>query len=480
MTNANIWKYIGKAYNSILIAGCATGQTFTVKIVAATQQNFKADFEAAPTVTHEIKIKSYTPATPQNLSVKFTDVCTWSWDDVDNTDNDFYELRLDKSYGDVYNRLAKTNANKIAVQPPSRQGTVYLYAHNSSNQYSPAALLEFNKPAPIAPQNVTIADIFQGIVITCDSLPNYCLGVNVYINDGTGDKVYFSPNNSYTFKATEGIFDIQVAYVDLFGEGDKSAEITKVIKPTIDPDLIAAESISLEKMDGIIKAAVEKAQVSIDETIFTETKNTLIQADANNATAIQQTAANITQAVTDFNGQITEVKQTAAGISQTVQANKTNQDGVNVGLSNQITQQAGQTTSIITELNKPLSQSSYTSIVQALQAINLRVTSTEFNSAMQPNQLVTQINLANGVITLDGKLVHITGNTLIDANIIANGMIKAGAITADKISVDSLSAISGTFGTIKTVTSSGTTTMTGALTTVHDNNGTLRFRMGCW
>lgn len=490
MTNANVWKYIGKSHDSIVIPGCATGQTFTVKVVASTQQNFKADFDIAPTVSHEIKIKSYTPATPQNLSVVFTSVCTWSWDDVGDTDNDFYELRLDKSYGDVYNRLARTNANKIAAQPPSRQGTVYLYAHNSSNQYSPAASLEFNKPAPIAPQNITIVDIFQGIVITCDSLPSYCLGINVHVNDGTGDKVYFSPNNNYTFKSTGGIYDIQIAYVDLFGEGAKSTAITKTVKPTIDPALIAAESLSLEMMDGIIKDAVEKAQVSIDETIFTETKNTLIQADANNATAIQQTTANITQAVTDFNGQISEVKQTASGISQTVQANKVTQDGVNTGVANQITQQAGQTTSIITELNKPLDQSNFTSFVQALQAINLRVTSVTFDAALQPNQLVTQINLANGVITLDGKLVHITGNTVIDANVIASGMIQAGAIqaahiavgavTADKISVTSLSAICGTFGTITTTTSNGTTTMTGALATVHDTNGRLRLRWGVW
>lgn len=576
MTHADIWKYIGNAHDKITIPGCATGQSFTVKVVASTQQNFKADFDMAPTVSHEIKIKSYTPATPQNLSVVFTSVCTWSWDDVGDTDNDFYELRLDKSYGDVYNRIARTNANKIAAQPPSRQGTVYLYAHNSSNQYSPAAPLEFNKPAPIAPQNITVADIFQGIVITCDSLPAYCLGINVHVNDGTGDKVYFSPNNNYTFKSTGGIYDIQIAYVDLFGEGSKSTSITKTVKPTIDPALIAAESLSLAMMDGIIKDAVVKAQDAATQLSVEAVKDSLEDAQSDitaaktrisavegvtttnsasistltnqvalkankdtvdaltgrvtttegtvitqagqialkaNQTIVDTIAYRVTTAegsITTQAGQIAlKANQTTVdtlsntvtankasvdvninAITQTVTSNKTTQDGINTGVANQITQQANQTTSIITELNKPIDQSNYTSFVQALQAINLRVTSVTFNSAMQPNQLVTQINLANGVITLDGKLVHITGNTVIDANVIASGMIQAGAIqathiaagaiTADKINVTSLSALSATIGTLRTATTGARTEISDNLIRVYDSNNVLRVRMGVW
>ncbi|SFM09019.1 phage tail protein [Pelosinus propionicus] len=434
MTNANVWKYIGKAYNSILIAGCATSQTFTVKIVAATEQNFKADFEAAPTVTHEIKIKSYTPATPQNLSVKFTDVCTWSWEDVENTDNDFYELRLDKSYGDTYNRLARTNANTIAVMPPSRKGTVYLYAHNSSNQYSPATFLEYNKPAPIAPQNVAIADIFQGIVITCDSLPNYCLGINVYINDGTGNTVYFSPNNSYNFKATEGIFDIQVAYVDLFGEGEKSAEITKVIKPTIDPALIAAESLSLEMMDSVVKGAIEKAESAVNEDLL--------------------------------NASISDITQTTNAITQTVQTNKATQDGINSTMLSQIDQQAGQITQVVTNLNN-----ANTVIAQNTAAIQLRATK---------DNLIGLINVSPETITIASKFNHIAGDTLIDDNVIVGKMLKASTITADKMNVGSLSSISATIGTLRTATTGARTEIKDNLILVYDANNVLRVRMGVW
>lgn len=502
MSNANIWKYIGKANDSIIIPGCATGQTFTVKVVTVTTHDLKANFETAPTISHTIEIKSYIPQMPQNLSVIFTDVCTWSWDENTDTDNDFYELRLDTNVGSKTNLLAKTNSNKIIVQPPTRQGTVYLYAHSRSDRYSPAATLDYNKPAPAAPSNITIVPIFQGLVITCAALPNYGVGINVYINDGTGEKVYFSPNNSYIFKATAGIFDVQIAFVDIFGEGALSPVQQAVIDPTVDPKWIANESLSIEKMDAIIKDAVEKAQQSVNTkdfeaaiaervsyTDFNEQVNTLMQADTDNAAAIQQTSEDITNTVAKLNaapddtGQfpaISQLKQQADNISSTVASNKTDQDGTNQSLQSQITQAAGQITSIVTEMNKPLDQSTYTSIVQALNAINLRVTSVTFDAAMQPNQLITQINLANGTITLDGKLVHITGDTLIDANLIASGMIKAGAITADKINVPSLSAISATIGTLQTATSGARTVIQDNLITVFDANNVLRVRMGVW
>ncbi|WP_371380750.1 phage tail protein [Sporomusa aerivorans] len=384
---SSAWTYIGKAQEYLCVSNLIKGITYKFKFVTVNTLNRKSNFNASPVVEFYCQGKTLTPGTPTGLTLSFTDMCSAAWN-MAEADVAFWELRMDTNTGTEEGLLARTTANKATPTLPSRKGTVFLFAHNTAGFYSNPCILTYNKTAPAAPTNVTATDIFQGFIVTCDALPAYCSGISVHINNGTGDIAYFSPNSSYTFKASSGIFDIQVAYVDLFGEGALSSTIEKTVKPTVDPDLIAEESLSLAKMDATIKDAVAKAQDAVSGTVFNDTINQLTVTDGT--------------------------------------------------LANQITQTASQTTIIVTELNKPIDQSSYTSIVQALTAINLRVTSTTFNSAMQPNQLITQINLANGTITLDGKLVHITGDTLFDANVIVNAMIAANAITADKIAAGAI------------------------------------------
>lgn len=60
--------------------------------------------------------------------------------------------------------------------------------------------------------------------------------------------------------------------------------------------------------------------------------------------------------------------------------------------------------------------------------------------------ILSRINLYEGGVKIDGKLIHITGDTLIDGNIITNRMLQANSITADKLKVDSLSALSAYIG----------------------------------
>ena len=59
-------------------------------------------------------------------------------------------------------------------------------------------------------------------------------------------------------------------------------------------------------------------------------------------------------------------------------------------------------------------------------------------------------------------------------------MIQAGAVTADKMHVESLSAISATIGTLRTATSGARTEIRDNLIEVYDSNDRLRVRMGVW
>mgnify|MGYP000945421434 FL=1 len=67
-------------------------------------------------------------------------------------------------------------------------------------------------------------------------------------------------------------------------------------------------------------------------------------------------------------------------------------------------------------------------------------------NALNGKEIVNRLNIGTSGIRLDGKLFHVTAETLFDNNIITNGMIQANSITADKLKVDSLSALSAYIG----------------------------------
>nr|DAQ13232.1 MAG TPA: tail protein [Caudoviricetes sp.] len=93
---------------------------------------------------------------------------------------------------------------------------------------------------------------------------------------------------------------------------------------------------------------------------------------------------------------------------------------------------------------KNLREDVETKISQLDNGIDLKVT--KGLKALDGNAILSRINLYEGGVKIDGKLIHITGDTLIDGNIITNRMIQANAITADKLKVDSLSALSAYIG----------------------------------
>lgn len=67
-------------------------------------------------------------------------------------------------------------------------------------------------------------------------------------------------------------------------------------------------------------------------------------------------------------------------------------------------------------------------------------------SALNGKEIVNRLNIGTNGIRLDGKLFHVTAETLFDNNIITNKMIQASSISADKLKVDSLSTISAYIG----------------------------------
>lgn len=99
------------------------------------------------------------------------------------------------------------------------------------------------------------------------------------------------------------------------------------------------------------------------------------------------------------------------------------------------------------DLNNPDGAQKYTALTQLSDAINLRV---------KAGEVINQINVSPESVLIDGKKVHITGDTYFDDNIVTPKMIQAGAVTAEKMDVDKLSSISAEVGTLRGGSISGT------------------------
>lgn len=98
---------------------------------------------------------------------------------------------------------------------------------------------------------------------------------------------------------------------------------------------------------------------------------------------------------------------------------KTIQDAIDKGIAAQ-----NSVVQLVGNLNKADGAKNYSALVQLQDDINLRV---------KKGDVINQINVSDESILIDGKKVHITGDTVFDNNVIAKGMIQAGAVTADKL-----------------------------------------------
>ena len=506
------WSYAGDSPTTCIIGGAKLGDTYKIKVITRSRGGLLSN--ESDIITVKVLPKSTVPATPQNLKYDFTSSFYFSWEDVADSDAQYYELRLDKNVGNPINMLAQSQGfNATVKELTKRKDTVYLFAINNQGKASFPAVVTYNVPKPDAPEPITFQEVPIGVKIIAPNFPNNCHRMLLRIEGNTNSIT----TNTYTYQGTTGIFTVSACYVDLFGEGVWSTEYQMTVNPVFKPEWIEDESISLEKMDSVIKDAVKDAQDSVPrlDGIATDILNIqgditeLVKADGEIRTTItetnqatnerfasqlKQTADAITATVaknkTDQDGVnetfASQLQQTADSINSTVAKIKTDQDGVNSSLVSQINQQADRITSVVTELGKSPNECSYSAITQLQDGINLRVAKADYNG----ENIVNQINLSPQGTLIDGKYLHVTGTTKFDNDVIVGGMIKAGAISgdkiaanaisADKMNVSSLSSICATIGTLRTKTSGARVEISSNLIQVFDENDTLRVRLGVW
>ena len=343
-------KHIGGTSYSYFIPNTGNYQFKLSAIDTSGNESGKAEARITATVSAE---SVATPKAPASGEVKIGKMIVAAWDPVENTYIDYYEVRLDSNVGQANNRLAKTTDIRSEIKLSARRGAVFVYAHNPVKGYGPALRIDYNAVVPSAPKNVKVKGNITGVSVVFDSIPDTCIGANIYI----GTEKYFVTTNVNIIPHDPGLFDVKVAYVDVFGEGAYSDIVGTSVPASIDPALIDKEALGIKAMDDKIK----------------------------------------------------ELTQTANAYSTQVQ---------------------NLTTNMATQFS------------QLENGIDLKL------KALNGDEIVSRINLSSTGTRISGKLLHVTGDALFDNNIITKQMLAAKAVSADKMDIGELSAISGNLGTV--------------------------------
>lgn len=380
------WTFGGSGKDQVVLPQAIVGDTYLIAVCTKDEWGETTSPDTSPQIKILVALKTEIPNTPDGFEVNFGVACTASWKEVTNTDVAFYEIRTDDNAGaETAGLLARTN-NLSAILPlTERSGKLYLYAKSAIGKYSTPAILQYNKPVPKKPNPPVLTSTIGGFGLTAEAVPKDCAGMNIYISGTDGQKTIKTENNSYSHTCGAGIYDVSIAYYDLFGEGEKSEASRVVVKVSISKDMLEDEAVSIAKVDALVKQKLNDGAIAKQDV-----------------------------------------------------------------------------TTIVSNLgNLMLAKANYSAIAQMADAINLRV---------QKGDVINQINLSPTTTTINGKYLHVTGQTVFDNNVIVSRMLAAKAVTADKLAVTSLSAITARIGKLETATSGARTVIQDNLIEIFDEN----------
>lgn len=380
------WTFGGSGKDQVVIPQAIVGDTYLIAVCTKDEWGESTSPDTSPQMKILVALKTEIPNTPDGFNIDFGTACTASWKEVTNTDVAFYEIRTDQAPGvETSGLLVRTNNLSAMLQLTERSGKLYLYAKSAIGKYSAPAILQYNKQPPKKPNPPVLTSTIGGFGLTAEAIPKDCAGMNIYISGTDGQKTIKTENNSYSHTCGAGIYDVSIAYYDLFGEGEKSEASRVVVKVSISKDMLEDEAVSLAKVDALVKQKLNDGAIAKQDV-----------------------------------------------------------------------------TTIVSNLgNLMLAKANYSAIAQMTDAINLRV---------QKGDVINQINLSPTTTTINGKYLHVTGQTVFDNNVIVSRMLAAKAVTADKLAVTSLSAITARIGRLETATSGARTVIQDNLIEIFDEN----------
>lgn len=435
-----------------------------------------------------------------------------AWEPVTNSYVDYYEFRTNAYPGESKGLLGKTTNITYTPELTARAGTIYIYAHNPVKKYGEGFKLDYNVPKPEPPKNIKTKVTLEGFSVTFDAVPDNCKSAIVYVDD----EAFKTVSNVMYFTRDVGLYKVEVAYVDLFGEGSKSLYTQAQVTKTIDPSVLKNVKITEDNLSNSLQQTLSNLK-DYDPTATVNKLLAPIKKDLNglettvatNKQDVQSQILQNTNAITrlvtstsDNKNTITKIQESVDGVKTTVADVAKKQDGIDTKivdvehsingvqstvsnmessvnsatntvntLTSKVTQTEKSITSVVNQLNGDPSKSEFTAITQLNNALGLKV---------GKGDLISSINASPDTIKIKSSLIKIDGTTQIGNNVITKNMIQTGAITADKLNVSTLSAISADFGTFDTQTKNGKVKFSGSLIEVYDKQGNIIVRIGDW
>lgn len=444
------WIFGGAGKNQVVIPQAIVGDSYLIAVCTKDEYGVSNSPNMAPQTEILVALKTNIPNTPDGFGITFGDAVILSWEEVINADVIFYEVRYDQNPGAEDAKLiARTNGTSATVTLNVRTGTLYLYAKSAVGKYSTPAVLKYNKALPPKHTLLSATARLGGMSIIAGNVPSGCNGVNFYIDESI---LIQSKNTTVTHSCEAGIHSVAATYTDIFGEGPKSDSINCTVKIKVDNSMLEDEAISIGKVDQKLKGELERIHTNAKnltelgnslQTLSEQTNEnfsridndiggitTTVSKHGNSISQLQQKADSITTTVSKHSDSISQLQQNADSITLTVQSNKNNQDKINEQITSSVKQNADSITSIVTKLNGKAEDCSYSAITQLRDSINLRVKSED---------IINQINLSKEGVKIDGKYIHITGETVFDNNIISKAMLQANSVSADKLAAETIS-----------------------------------------
>lgn len=272
---------------------------------------------------------------------------------------------------------------------------------------------------------------------------------------------------------------VNKAISDISSINNKIVQEVKSQTGTISSKVVQLESLINQKVEDV-KSGVSTQISQLNDTVNTSVTNKIKGIE----THLTQTDGAIAKAVSDSKAYTnTQVTQLSNSIESKV-SNATSGLTTRIAqLDNSIESAVGDSKAYTNTQIKQLSNAIDSKVANAAKGTATRITQLDNairSQVLSGDKVMSAITQYSGGTKIDGKLLHVTGQTKFDDNIVTNRMLQANSISADKLNVTSLSALSATIGTLRTKESGARVEIKDNLIEVYDENNKLRVRMGVW
>lgn len=451
--------------NIFTIPNVEIGKKYEFVIRGRDIRNALSEKARAPVTYYYVSEQTHVPEPPYEATVVFDKRgAYWSWKQRPQNDYQWTELRLDEHVGELHNRLDLTTDWHSTAKPYARVGTGYIYNKGVGNSYSVPAKVNYSKAVPAKPTQLVVKPVIEGLNITFASIPEDCTGAIVYVNNEEN----FVVDNSLNYLCSTGTYTVKVCYTDIFGNGEMSDPITISTVEEIPIEMLNKEKLGINAINqGITDINNARAEIERQITgLKSEGVSTNSKIESLNASRVEvdKKIGNIDTALTTMNGvidaKVKDAKDTAeARLTVTANAINSTINSKISGVNSSITQLSNavdvkvkdakdtaesRLTATANAINSTVSNNFnnlQTSITQVANSIEVKVKAGV--DKLTGQEIVSRINLAPDTVSISGKYIHITGQTIFDNGVIVakyigdkavvGTKIADGAITTDKL-----------------------------------------------